>query len=212
MYTVHPAVDKLCKVKLGVPDTRVREVSEVLIGFLTFLHSKSMVYKEYVGEKASWEDDLRFLLSIFNTICLFCGGASSDHAELDARVPETCWLHTCTGSSCCRDLEDTKRKMRTAILRVLLRSMPRIPALSRWTQTAPCTDFFVMNLVCQRVALPAAMQRLLVFHDAHVLISDRCSNNTFIPSIQVLPVLVEMSKEDIRKQVSAHSSLELRSL
>ena len=152
MYGVGPAVSKLCRVTRLVtdrPNPKWKKVVEVLVGLLAHMHTKSMVYAGYVGEDAGWIDDLRWFFSIFNSTLRF--DAKSEHANPNADSSPGFWLHHCDGAGCCRDDADTRHKMVVAILRVVLRSRPQVPALSRWTSTATCADWFLLALSAQNV-------------------------------------------------------------
>jgi hypothetical protein len=51
--------------------------------------------------------------------------------------------HYCPGRTCCTSWAESKRKMTEAIIQVLLRHRPGVPALARWTTIGPSLVFYL---------------------------------------------------------------------
>jgi hypothetical protein len=93
-------------------------------------------------------------------------------------------VHYCTNVNCCSgfDENETKRKMKDAIIQLLFRRMPAIPIRAKWTKTLPCVHFWMMatQLVgVMGVCWPLAFKDL----DAQIPISTVGSDVTWVEEV-----------------------------
>ena len=116
---------------------------EGLISILVITHVSGLVPRDLTGRtegKSTYLDDLRFLFSLWN---YKLGGNGTGDG----------WIHRCfkfgedCHDACCNSLAVLKRKLRFAVMRVVLRRRPPAAAVSRWTTTGPATDFYILACV-----------------------------------------------------------------
>ena len=154
IFNVALAVDKLSRRRICAPNHDHVRAGKAVIGLCCLLHEKSMLQAEFVPRseaKPTWQTNLEFLFSLFNGSLRFKGGATPDHAAHAASEdPEYSWTHCCSGPDCCANAQETQRRQKAGIMRVLLRSRPVVPTLTRWTQTSFCSEWCLMNLACQK--------------------------------------------------------------
>ena len=66
--------------------------------------------------------------------------------------------HYCTGAHCCphgpAGVQSMKDKMANSLKAVILRVVPTVPALSRWTAVGPAVDFFVFGYLFRPILGP----------------------------------------------------------
>ncbi len=109
------------------------------------------------------------------------GASDSDHEDEDsaanpwlaaltalAAVCNGAWSskrfqHYCRDPRCCRnfDRKTTINKIANAVIGFLFRTVPQVPALSKWTKTGPCCDVVLAGLWCHgalRLVMDQAFQ------------------------------------------------------
>ena len=83
--------------------------------------------------------------------------------------------HYCTGASCCphgpAGMKRMKDKMEHSIRAVMLRVVPTVPALSRWTAVGPAVDFFVLGYLFRQILGPLCHAAFESFVSAATTIS-----------------------------------------
>ena len=66
--------------------------------------------------------------------------------------------HYCTGAHCCphgpAGVQSMKDKMANSLKAVILRVVPTVPAVSRWTAVGPAVDFFVLGYLFRQILGP----------------------------------------------------------
>jgi hypothetical protein len=58
-------------------------------------------------------------------------------------------VHYCSDEACCKgyDISESRRRMTAAIEEVMFNSLPTVPVKSKWLQTGPCVDWFMVSMV-----------------------------------------------------------------
>jgi len=55
-------------------------------------------------------------------------------------------LHYCSGEACCKSPEASRQRMTAALQRIVFQALPTVPVKSKWLQTGPCVDWFMLAM------------------------------------------------------------------
>jgi hypothetical protein len=142
LYAVNTVVLAKVRIEHGEPDPQWQRVGVVIIGLVRGWHKRGAIYKEFVGARPTWVQDLEWCFAF-----VFTGPLIPDSNGY--------WVHRCRGEDCCDGgRATTVRKWLVALLRCILRCRPPVPVLSRWTLTSPCLDFYVLAVTVLCILRP----------------------------------------------------------